>query len=471
MEENRNPQAAQLEEHHYLMDHQPYYCASKRDEIMRFRRMYITQIFTKIYKRHRYLGHKDNSKRLKKVFEWLIEDIDHPERHFRGEQDVLADVTGVPKSTLSTWKSNLREDRNWRPSRDHYGCHKRIFTDEEERMLMQQIREEYLDVGLFYSDQDFRYDAIEFYRKRLLEKLRAAERGEIDPFTPREFRCSPDFIIDFRARWKQSLRRPNFKRRPTVTAEQIQRFKEKVGEVTQKYGSDLVFNMDETNYKLVNNKFMTWACRGTKTINCDINNEVKEGITVLATITKSGTKLPLLVLGKGKTERCLRKFSLASTAWTYYTKSGWTNEAAMLVYLQKLRDHVGRECALVLDTYAAHRCDSVKAKAAELGIELVFIPPGCTDECQPLDRKVFGVLKAYAKQMWRKFYHEHKAGKITKEEIGSQIVEAWDRIGESVIESAWSIYEVEDFADEDYEELENLDDAEFSMIFGVDSEM
>jgi hypothetical protein len=39
--------------------------------------------------------------------------------------------------------------------------------------------------------------------------------------------------------------------------------------------------------------------------------------------------------------------------------------------------------------------------AAELGIHSLFIPPGLTGELQPLDRFVFGVMKANCLPMYR----------------------------------------------------------------------
>jgi hypothetical protein len=67
-----------------------------------------------------------------------------------------------------------------------------------------------------------------------------------------------------------------------------------------------------------------------------------------------------------------------------------------------------------LDTYSAHRSAEVREMARLWGIDLVFIPPGCTDQLQPLDRRVFGVLKAYARQIWRTRYHGTGAQKVIK---------------------------------------------------------
>jgi hypothetical protein len=117
----------------------------------------------------------------------------------------------------------------------------------------------------------------------------------------------------------------------------------------------------------------------------------------------------------------------------------------MCSYLKKLRENVfpeGQLCVF-LHTHAAHRSAAVKATAEQFGIDLMFIPPGCIDRLQPLDHRVFGVLKAFSRQQWRMQYHETTGGKTTREKIAPNLVKAWDRITQEVIESAWDIYEAD----------------------------
>jgi hypothetical protein len=58
------------------------------------------------------------------------------------------------------------------------------------------------------------------------------------------------------------------------------------------------------------------------------------------------------------------------------------------------------ELYLMLDSYSAYRTEGVKERVRALNIRLSFIPPGMTDIFQPLDRKVFEVLKAFVKQLF-----------------------------------------------------------------------
>ena len=89
--------------------------------------------------------------------------------------------------------------------------------------------------------------------------------------------------------------------------------------------------------------------------------------------------------------------------------------------------------------------------AEQCNIELIQIPPGCTDECQPLDRRVFGSLKQQARAHTSK-----EIGKIlfnsmdpttpdlqykpqTKQDSVQLLINIWDNFSTSQIEKAWSL--------------------------------
>jgi hypothetical protein len=95
---------------------------------------------------------------------------------------------------------------------------------------------------------------------------------------------------------------------------------------------------------------------------------------------------------------------------------------------------------VILDTYPAHRAPLVKAKAAEFGIRLEFIPPGSTDLLQPLDRRVFRVLKSYGRQQWAILYQATGAKKTSRAQMAASLVQAWNRITPTVIQKVWNIY-------------------------------
>jgi hypothetical protein len=107
--------------------------------------------------------------------------------------------------------------------------------------------------------------------------------------------------------------------------------------------------------------------------------------------------------------------------------------------LVRLRVFTDEEEAILMDRIAARA----------LEIDLVYIPPGCTDKLQPLDRTVFGVLKAFAREQWRLYNHETGGAKTTRSLMTRYLIDAWDRISREVIERAWLFDTDEEWVDED----------------------
>jgi hypothetical protein len=53
-----------------------------------------------------------------------------------------------------------------------------------------------------------------------------------------------------------------------------------------------------------------------------IENDEKEGITVIAGVDAAGGKLPLTIIGNGKTPRCLSGFNLLPEVWLLHDNPG-----------------------------------------------------------------------------------------------------------------------------------------------------
>jgi hypothetical protein len=416
-----------------------------------------------LYRRPPYQHHKDHVDQLEPIFRALAGDVP-----FSGLSK-LSQALRISDSTLFNWKKNLRTNPSWRPSRRAYAIPRRIFTEEQEDILVQRIRTSYLDHGLYYCDEDFRHDALRFYEEIHAQlKLDAAT----NPDAQRRLLCLPlfkatvPFIRDFRLRNRFSLRRPALKKRCAATVEMQEAFLQRVQTLLGQYPHDRIINIDETNWRSVSPGFWTWATTGTESVSVQIANDDKEGITAIAGVDATGMKLPLTVIGKGKTPRCLAALDLPPEIWTATSKSGWTTVDVMLRYFQLLRENLypTGPLVLLLDTYSAHRAAATKEAAMQLGIELVFIPPGCTDRLQPLDRRIFGVLKAHAREIWRTHYHMTHGAKTTRSMMARNLLIAWERITPDIIESAWDIiFQGEWSSDDGGEPNDRGDDEEFQL--------
>lgn len=411
------------------------------------------------YRRLPYQHHKDHIHELDFVFRALCDEIPF------GGLSLLSKQTRISDSTLSTWRRQLQKDPNWRPSRRAYAAPQRIFTDAEEDALVLKIRADFLDKGLYFCDEDFRLEAARFY-EQIRQDLE--DRSLVDPGARRRldalpiFKISRHFIRDFRKRNRLSLRRACFKRRRPATKEQQDAFVLRMQELLRQVSPDRVINVDETNWRSVAGGIWTWAATGTESVSCCVGNDEKEGITVIAAIDAAGTKLPLTVIGKGKTPRCLTALNLPAEVWGLTSESGWTTSHVMCEYLRLMREKLYPEGPLVilLDTFSAHRTPVVRAAADHWNIQLVFIPPGCTDILQPLDRRVFGVLKAHARQLWRIHYHETQGTKTTRAMMAENLVISWARIMPHLIESAWDVFH-DGWDEPATDEADDDDDREF----------
>ena len=117
--------------------------------------------------------------------------------------------------------------------------------------------------------------------------------------------------------------------------------------------------------------------------------------------------------------------------WKTHTDTGWMNNEAFKYYLMKLREYVGHDetLHLVIDLYPAHMTEDVQALAASMNFQLHIIPAGITDIYQQLDRKIFGVVKAKARKLFRLRNQVGKPLHATKKkEACEDMISAWEGI-------------------------------------------
>ena len=75
-----------------------------------------------------------------------------------------------------------------------------------------------------------------------------------------------------------------------------------------------------------------------------------------------------------------------------------------------------------------------------LNIRMIFVPAGMTDKYQPLDRRVFGALKATAKRYVYRQMAADPGSRIGMSGAIAILVRCWEGLSPSVINSAWSLY-------------------------------
>ena len=206
---------------------------------------------------------------------------------------------------------------------------------------------------------------------------------------------------------------------------------------------DYIINADETGWKLFPRGILSWGETFIDSSKRDGTLNEKTQVTVLASITLSGTKLPLLFIAQGKTARVeSTQIGDVNYHWKTHTESGWMDEQAFSFYLMKLREHFNddKTIHLVMDLYPSHMTEEVKQTAEACNICFHIIPAGYTDVYQPLDRKIFGPLKALARKFFARRQSRGKPISATKLDACQDMVAAWEHVTPAHIPDAWDIY-------------------------------
>ena len=125
-----------------------------------------------------------------------------------------------------------------------------------------------------------------------------------------------------------------------------------------------------------------------------------------------------------------------------HSENGWSTTATFREYLNFISAyHRGQPLHLLLDLHSSHRCDQIQLLAAQLNITLHYIPAGQTDKYQPLDRTIFGPLKATGRHLISMKLSENMEDRITKKDSVSNLIFSWEHLNTDNVVESWDIYE------------------------------
>jgi transposase len=84
---------------------------------------------------------------------------------------------------------------------------------------------------------------------------------------------------------------------------------------------------------------------------------------------------------------------------TGHCESGSQTTETFIEWLRSRYDDRG-PIWLIIDCYSVHRQETIRAYAEDLGIHLLFFPPGLTNELRPLDRFVFCAMNGTCRRLY-----------------------------------------------------------------------
>jgi hypothetical protein len=394
-------------------------------------------ILKRLFRGHPQRDYKRNPKEIDHIFTHLFP------RWMPTSYHTISAQTGIPFQRLYDWRTQWSRDPTWRPYIHTFrGRHHRIFSDEEERHITEYIVQNYLLPGYLFTDATFRQIAIEAY----LEKSKDNEN-------PTKFDCSPHFITGFKERNRFSSRRVHLKRRPQVAQEARDAWIQKLADLLHEVPDHTrIINADESCWRVYPDALKTWARTGSQNISLSVDGNNKDSFTIVAAITAARTKLPLWMIAAGRTERVeASHFGDVGYHQTAHSETGWQTTDTFTQWLNWLRGIYddGGPIWLILDCYSVHREAMTRQHAHDLGINLLFIPPGLTDELQPLDRFVFGAMKATCRRLYRMHCDCNPAAHMNQEIATAFLIRAWEGVSPEVMDDAWAIADPENEAGND----------------------
>lgn len=336
--------------------------------------------------------------------------------------------TGISRTTLLSWKKQLQKDLSWRPWKKHTNQNKMILTAEEEFAIVDEIEQEFFNQGLFCPQKILKAKCLKTFNDR-----------NQDP--NKNFRCSYGYLKNIRRRTKLSLRKPILARRPEPNDEEIQTFINDLTNAYAIYDRDHILNMDETSVRLIPHLGLTLAKRGAKKAPNHILGNVKKCFTATCTISAGGKKYPIWFIGKGVNQSCLNVFGdriINGQHQTSFSASGWMDKKIMKLYLEWLSDmHNNSAICLVMDRYSAHIDGEVLQHASDHNIEIIFVPSGLTSEYQPLDRKVYGVVKMNCSDYWMRNYIQDLQYEASEQIAAEQFIKSFNSVSRDTVLKAW----------------------------------
>lgn len=359
------------------------------------------------------------------VTQKLMLELANKERMAKGRLREISNETGICYKTLETWRCKLRIDPNYKPEHGHKGSPRKISQDKEDQ-IFDKLKHSFLEPNRYCPPR----------------VIRAIAMNEVS-----NVQFGYDWVMGFMKRHNLSSRIPHIKRRTNPNDQHVSLFLSNMELVKLQFPDDLILNVDETSWRITNGRLHTVTIKGSDHVAVQMKEDPKKCLTVIACCTKSGERLPLWMIAKGKTEACEQRYRTDPRLVNYirrkqlfidHSENGWSTCQIMIRYLTWLKNYKnGYMVNVVWDLHASHRSEEVKAKASELEIGLTYIPAGQTDEWQPLDRRIFGILKARACSQFDAQMISQNLENFDIIDAISILLQCWSQITQAEISRSW----------------------------------
>jgi hypothetical protein len=212
--------------------------------------------------------------------------------------------------------------------------------------------------------------------------------------------------------------------------------------------------MDQTPVYFSYHRNKTLVKRGIKTVHVRKSTTDTRRATCALTCTAAGEFLSPMMIYKGKAKGTIvtREFQHHDPSLLYACQdAAWMDEVCMLRLVNKiLKPYLkvsppppGIVPVILLDAYRCHMMVSVTDAIAELGIEIIHIPGGCTGLTEPLDVGINMPFMSRVRVLCEEWMIDEidRTGLVyapTRKDISGWVVEVvWGLNGKNFMRNEW----------------------------------
>ena len=333
----------------------------------------------------------------------------------------------IPKSTLRRWrrKSPLHFGKLRAPG----GGQKPFFSKPIEEKLYNSLIS-MVDSHLPISHEIVRQEAL-----------------KIAP-NDSNFKASSGWIKKILNRWNLSFRTPTLRSfsSSTIThnniTNSISTFWKSIYEIRKKFRIplQLICNMDEVPIVFDSPPRKILARKGQKFVVSTTTGSIKKRVTVVLSCCADGTKLPPMVIFKGKSKRSLNGIipPFISKIVITHQENAWSTLQLTDLWVETVWKPFENEnkSLLIWDEFEGHQQQLLPKNT-----NLVVVPPNCTPILQPLDVCINKPFKDKIRSLWTNHitqkYKNNETKTISKKQLLDWICISWNNIDESIIKNAF----------------------------------
>lgn len=181
---------------------------------------------------------------------------------------------------------------------------------------------------------------------------------------------------------------------------------------------EMILNWDQVGMKIVPSSAWTMEKSGTKRVEITAIDD-KRQITAVFACSLAGSFLPIQLIYKGTTARCLPKGVKFPDGWNItHSANHWSNTSTMLdfisfiivPYVTEKRKQLGlssnHPALVIFDVFKGQCTEEVCKLLGDNNILYTLVPANCTDQLQPLDLSVNKPAKDFMKRQFQNWYGE-----------------------------------------------------------------